>query len=493
MGNHQSSGNNGSSRPAFQRPYALGLSRSDLDARCKPSGLYKTCQWEERAIRRLIGDGKAASRLRGKEVRTDDCFHECPICFLYYSQVNVTKCCNANICTECFLQVRPQKEKHPSCPFCNHNKFSISVQSAVTEQERLDMEKEEEAAHEARMRCDRTRKPSEDAADGFGSSLEKDERVQKFRARSESIASSEHSGEVASDTQMIQSLAMTPEERARLEAEMRNQNLHPLSLQVQAEAEQRRNSNDRAYHRDRLGQYGASSLRGRRYRDWNSIVEAYESSGNGAVHSLDDLVVLEAAILLSMEEESRRGEGDNPNGDFDAASHARQGFPLVRSFLANRGRPGEGSTSQMMQLLHGMSHGSDRGRRHQDPRSVAAHLSTATSPASSLLLRGMSEEEQIAMAIAASMQDQAAASSSTEEINNENDQAEDSEDDDGDTADEEAGSWLPGFDDENSGDTFTIGLTGATGTWNPSASDNTSARAREQNFIVDRLPLCTMQ
>jgi len=300
------------------------------------------------------------------------------------------------------------------------------------------MEKEEEAAHEARMRCDRTRKPSEDAADGFGSSLEKDERVQKFRARSESIASSEHSGEVASDTQMIQSLAMTPEERARLEAEMRNQNLHPLSLQVQAEAEQRRNSNDRAYHRDRLGQYGASSLRGRRYRDWNSIVEAYESSGNGAVHSLDDLVVLEAAILLSMEEESRRGEGDNPNGDFDAASHARQGFPLVRSFLANRGRPGEGSTSQMMQLLHGMSHGSDRGRRHQDPRSVAAHLSTATSPASSLLLRGMSEEEQIAMAIAASMQDQAAASSSTEEINNENDQAEDSEDDDGDTADEEA-------------------------------------------------------
>jgi hypothetical protein len=50
-------------------------------------------------------------------------------------------------------------------------------------------------------------------------------------------------------------------------------------------------------------------------------VAAFERGGNGEVQSLDDLVVLEAAILLSMEEDARRARtgAEEVDTDFDAA------------------------------------------------------------------------------------------------------------------------------------------------------------------------------
>lgn len=117
----------------------LGLSKAELDARCQPSGLYPSCPWDDKAIRRLIGDGKLAARQLGTERRENVTDVECPICFLHYSVINKTKCCHAYVCTECYLQVRPQKlptlkngKTAPGspCPFCNAT--NLRVEPAVT-------------------------------------------------------------------------------------------------------------------------------------------------------------------------------------------------------------------------------------------------------------------------------------------------------------------------------------------------------------------------
>ena len=115
---------------------SLGLSRLELDLRSKPSGLYSTTstKWDDKTIRRLIGDGKLASRLIGTDIRLSTTSVECPICFLYYSQVNTTNCCKASICTECWLQVQADpKDKNASCPFCNTPKVRVKVKKPLTD------------------------------------------------------------------------------------------------------------------------------------------------------------------------------------------------------------------------------------------------------------------------------------------------------------------------------------------------------------------------
>ncbi|KAG7369308.1 hypothetical protein IV203_032051 [Nitzschia inconspicua] len=249
---------------------ALGLSRAELDKRATPSGLYSSCPWDDKAVRKLIADGKIAARQKGTEFQTTHAYHqECPICFLYYTEVNVTKCCNANVCTECFLQVRPQKEKAPICPFCNSSKFTVSVAQKPSEEEIQEREKAEQTAIEARIRSEQrcgapmsetnatpakkksgaSVAPDSSSYNGFGSELEKDERYQILKKRSESFASNEGTRTPQKDAEIIQSFAMTPEERRRLEEEMKAQHNHPLSLRVEAEANERRLQNEQAYYR----------------------------------------------------------------------------------------------------------------------------------------------------------------------------------------------------------------------------------------------------
>jgi hypothetical protein len=483
--------------------------------------LYDGCQWDDKAIRKLIGDGKLAARLTGSEYRTSEADRECPICFLHYSEINVSKCCQATMCTECYLQVRPQKEKSSCCPFCNHNKLQISVAKQMLESQIQEREQEEQRVIEARIReqqngnkggrddLDPTIRtanhhhPNENhlkaansnsSTEQYGSSLQEDDMVKIMRARSESFASSENnkimrarSESFASscennndqqqhddETAVLQSLAMTPDERRRLEDQMRAQHSHPVALRIQAEAAERRLQNEQAYYRTHIGSLQAASdprvqrtaellrsaattsgggssrrIRGTTTRggmsnsssgstrDWNQIVEAFERGGNGEVQSIDDLVVLEAAILLSMEEEARNqnnsrtatdsgGEDDdedeNENDDFDVARHARDGFPLVRSFLAARGEDGvDNATNEQVQMMARSFSTSRRSRRqHQllrgggggDHRGGSTGDSTLDT--ASLLMRGISEEDQMALAIAASLQDHASSSNGEE-------------------------------------------------------------------------------
>jgi hypothetical protein len=443
--------------------------------------LYDGCQWDDKAIRKLIGDGKLAARLTGSEHRTSEAEQECPICFLHYSEINVSKCCQATLCTECYLQVRPQKEKSSSCPFCNHNKLQISVAKKMLESQIQEREQEEQRVIEARIREQNGPKTVQDndnyhnhhdhnhlqanssgESTSYGSSLQEDDMVKIMRARSESFASSSENNE-HDETAVLQSLAMTPEERRRLEDQMRAQHSHPVALRIQAEAAERRLQNERAYYRTHSGNLrandprvqrtaellrsttaaatgggGGSSRRirgarggtgsGSSTRDWNQIVQAFERGGNGEVQSIDDLVVLEAAILLSMEEEARHAtrttdgdEDDNDDGadNFDAARHARDGFPLVRSFLAARGEEDVvNATNEQVQMMARSFSSSRRSRRqHQLLQGGSGHRGStgdSTLDTASLLMRGISEEDQMALAIAASLQDHTSSSNGEE-------------------------------------------------------------------------------
>jgi hypothetical protein len=469
--------------------------------------LYDSCQWEEKAIRKLIGDGRIAARLRGGEDRNNESERECPICFLQYSQINVTKCCHATICTECYLQVRPQKEKHSTCPFCNNGRLQVTIAKQMGAEQIQERETEEQRVIEARIRA---RNPDASSGGGggggsdsnsssaktaamkipsttagtaaaastdsdsnaFGSSLERNSMVALMRKRSESFA---EDGTTNADSIPVECLAATPEERRRLENEMKAQHSHPLALRVQAEAAERQLENERAYHRAhsqrgeilagrdgsfRRARSSHGSPRGMgggsggggagQSRDWNSIVEAFERGGNGEVQSIDDLVILEAAILLSMEEEARRlrsgstaagSSEDTRNGNnnssssssnpFDVAQHARDGFPLIGSFLASRGARSDGnddtfessmmSPGSLARTLGTMSNSSTSGRRSSRNQLLRhGRLSHSFGSSEGSSLEGISEEEQVALAIAASLQDQERQTPQTNTENNNN-------------------------------------------------------------------------
>jgi hypothetical protein len=316
--------------------------------------------------------------------------HECPICFLCYKSVNQTTCCQAYICTECYLQVRPQKIKTCTCPFCNSSKFNIVIAKDMDSAAVEERELAEQQVIEAKIRSQQT-------SSGFGSNMEQNTAVKLMRARSESMSST--GTDVVED---VTTIAMTPEDRHVLEEEIRAQHTHPLARQVEREAEDRRLENERNYYRSQSGRNAAMRARmarmssetrllGTRNRNWNEIVDAFESNGNGQVSSLDDLVVLEAAILLSMAEEGRRDGGDT--GQFDPSQHARQGFPLVHSLLTD---PNSSSARALR------SSAARRARVHQ--RAATPQQEYGSHNLSSLLLRGISEAEQIEMAIAMSLQ-----------------------------------------------------------------------------------------
>lgn len=416
---------------------SLGLSKTELDKRCKPSGLYPTCPWDEKVIRRLIGDGRLAARQVGVDERIQLCYHECPICFLHYSQINMTSCCKAYICTECYLQIRPQKEKDNICPYCTEPNMSIVVAKDLTDKELKKKEEEEQRVIEAQIRAQKSMSENDsDKENEFGKSLEK---LRRLRSDSTMSGSSEGSDRTNSSAGSNMVVAMSADERKELEDEMKKQHLHPLARQIEREAEERRREHDQNYRRtngSRLNRFGrdgsglAASLhrsllasrreasRGhiggrRRERDWNQIVEAFESRG-GEVQSLDDLVVIEAAILLSMEEEAaqRRRQrqhrdrnaderGGHDDQDFDVAQHARAGFPLLHSMIARRAHNAideDDDTDAADDARIDVGMPPRRGRRPM--RNRIGFEDTAT-----LLMRGISEEDQIAMAIALSLRD----------------------------------------------------------------------------------------
>jgi hypothetical protein len=276
-------------------------------------------------VRRLIADGRLAARLVGTETRQHITDRECPICFLHYVQINETQCCKATLCTECFLQVRPQKDKHSVCPFCNHGKLYVAIAKRLDATEIQEREEKEqrmiELAIHSRVKGENEEVLATKVTKGFGSSLDSDEFVTRARQRGKSFEA--FNGSIGDDIQLLRQLSLTSEDRLALEREMRAQHSHPLAVQMEMEAEEQRIAHEMEHHRSnsqktqeaitasrsRLSS-GGDSFRNRRVRLNPDLLRMGSLRGNvGHFNdSLDDMVVMEAAILLSIEEEAARAK-----------------------------------------------------------------------------------------------------------------------------------------------------------------------------------------
>ena len=338
--------------------------------------------------------------MAGTESRVNLSDRECPICFLHYAQINETQCCKATICTECFLQVRPQKEKHSVCPFCNNNKMYVAVAKRLDASEIQDREEHDqrmiELAIRARARGENVSTQQERPNDGFGSSLENDEFVN--RARSRTVSDADRLSTTKNDVQLLRQLSLSSEDRLALEREMRAQHMHPLALQMEAEAEERRIANEFEYYRNHPNRSREVAMQRARllggtdsFRNRISRMDPENMRSGGARNrrdfddlpdstSLDDMVVLEAAILLSMQEEDR------------AKNNREHSDGITGSVESHR-------------WFRGLSR----------PPAITSLDSIERSPYS----RSISEEDQLAMAIALSMQDHQA-SASTQDANDSN-------------------------------------------------------------------------
>lgn len=300
-------------------------------------------------IRRLIGDGKLAARLKGNESRLVGSEQECPICFLQYTEINETKCCTALICTECYLQVKPQKEKQTVCPFCGEAKFQVSVAKSLDEEAMLQREKEEQLMEEARQRS-RTlsSEARKDDDDSFGASLEKNEHVAIMRARSSSMSSDHSNPAEASD---LTAIAMSPEERQELERQMKAQSEHPLSLRLQQEEAERRLQREQEYYLSVARQ--AEEARARR----EALRRALGSSGNPRSQNLSH----QRLTIRDLQHMMRSGGGSDDIRSLEELFQQRQ---------------------------------TARPRERQQENTYAG-----------LTMSGYTEEEQLAMAIAASLRE----------------------------------------------------------------------------------------
>jgi hypothetical protein len=65
-----------------------------------PTGLYPSCSWDLKTIRKLIMEKKLAPFYPGREEKDAPDLDECPICFMFYGGgLNRTNCCHKDVCT----------------------------------------------------------------------------------------------------------------------------------------------------------------------------------------------------------------------------------------------------------------------------------------------------------------------------------------------------------------------------------------------------------
>ena len=266
--------------------------------------------------------------------------------------------------------MRPQRQKENNCPFCNHPKLTVRVAKDMRQTEVAKREREEQGVIEAQIRAADNlhagnAAPPGGGADGpgapaaapaFGSSLQS----HPSPAAAPSLSFGSDGGGSAADTMR----ALSAEDRRAREEIMRDQTSHRSWIRLRNEEEQRRQVNELEYYRTRRrrGSEGApepgaevgvgdSAVTARRSslfspsdalssdflrlagglgsggsgaprlaargvsRDWDRIVASLPARGDendenwrggNLPGSLDDMVVLEAAIMLSMQEERER-------------------------------------------------------------------------------------------------------------------------------------------------------------------------------------------
>lgn len=286
------------------------------------------------------------------------------------------------------MQVRPPKEK-VVCPFCHSANLSVTLQQTLSAEAIRERQAEEQraqsaytnAAATAATKGGDTSSSGEEQAPGFGSSLAMDENVALMRKRSSSLSDPSESD--------LSHLAMTVDERQALEARLRTQQQSPLIQRMQQEELERAFRNEREYLEQNAGRSNrraatTSGRSSRRNRDWGRLIQAFEEGGG--IQSMDDLAMLEAAMrMASMEHPNHRHHHRGTQAD-DAEEGGPS--PLRRRMLDSRSHRG----------LGGDSSSGDGG---------------GFGLATQLFMRGMSEEDQLAMAIAASLADSAPATTNS--------------------------------------------------------------------------------
>ncbi|CAG9462632.1 unnamed protein product [Pedinophyceae sp. YPF-701] len=130
----------------------------------KPQGLYNNPYIDHRRLRKLILRRRLAPCFSGRDedaaagaASGDDgkraTLDECPICMLYYPSLNRTRCCQKEMCTECFLQLKiPAPDSTYACPFCKKECFYVTYRPKTTEEREAEL-RTERAVEEAKVKA----------------------------------------------------------------------------------------------------------------------------------------------------------------------------------------------------------------------------------------------------------------------------------------------------------------------------------------------------
>jgi len=165
------------------------------------------------------------------------------------------------------------------------------------------------------------------------------------------------------------SMLFSPEERRNLEEQMRSQSAHPILAQMRRQEDERRNLHDQEYSRragERYARLHRQFLMRRRLDALNNNVEDDRSDHSGSDRpssggsgmslgytrngGLNDLFLIEAALLLSMQDQSRGSRETERNhessdgretSDENDRSIALRRNPLLRALMLQRSRETE--------------------------------------------------------------------------------------------------------------------------------------------------------
>ena len=86
--------------------------------------------WSPFRLKGHVSRGEIAAHVEGSEEPSDKRDTECMICYLFFetSELNVTTCCKHLLCTDCFMQMKPEgyNQKIP-CPYCTRDVYGVRV------------------------------------------------------------------------------------------------------------------------------------------------------------------------------------------------------------------------------------------------------------------------------------------------------------------------------------------------------------------------------
>lgn len=89
-------------------------------------------EWSKNNVKNLIAENKLAP----SEVACSGDDAECPICFMNFSALNSTTCCNYEVCTDCYVQLKVSadslQQKTCSCPFCGKDSLVVKYHPKQT-------------------------------------------------------------------------------------------------------------------------------------------------------------------------------------------------------------------------------------------------------------------------------------------------------------------------------------------------------------------------